>query len=109
VQAKEGGSVDLKIIVTHSVGDSVRPIAKWMELPMGPCKAFFLKMELDLVSHLKLVQYLMLIMALLVLNIGFLQNCMDLLEDVLNLLNESGGFFGLKLNMGRIFLCGCKR
>jgi hypothetical protein len=34
---------------------------------------------------------------------------MDLLEDVVNLLNESGGFFDLRMNMGRIFLCGCKR
>jgi hypothetical protein len=33
----------------------------------------------------------MLIMALLVLSIGFLQNLMDLLADVLNPLNESGG------------------
>jgi hypothetical protein len=31
-------------------------------------------------------------MALLVLSIGFLQNLMDLLADVLNPLNESGGF-----------------
>jgi hypothetical protein len=51
----------------------------------------------------------MLIMALLVLSIGFLQNLMDLLADVLNLLNESGGFVSLRLNMGRFFLCGCKR
>jgi hypothetical protein len=36
--------------------------------------------------------YPVLIMALLVLSIGFLQNLMDLLEDVLNPLNESGGF-----------------
>jgi hypothetical protein len=44
VQAKEGGSVELKRIVTHSLGDSVRPIAKWEELPMGPYKVFFLQM-----------------------------------------------------------------
>jgi hypothetical protein len=42
-------------------------------------------------------------MALLVLSIGFLQNFMDLLVDVVNPLNESGGFFSLKMNMGRIF------
>ena len=51
----------------------------------------------------------MLIMALLVLSIGFMQNLQDLLEDVMNPLNESGGFVGLKLNMGRFFVCGCKR
>jgi hypothetical protein len=44
LQAKEGGSVELKSIVTHSLGDSVRPIAKWMELLMGPCKELFLQM-----------------------------------------------------------------
>jgi hypothetical protein len=48
-------------------------------------------------------------MALLVFSIGFLQNLMDLLADVLkadvlNPLNDSGGFFGLKMNMGRVCL-----
>jgi hypothetical protein len=42
-------------------------------------------------------------MVLLVLSIGSLQNIMDLLEDVLNMLNESGGFVGLILDMGDIF------
>ena len=51
----------------------------------------------------------MLIMVLLVLSIGFLQNLMDMLADVLNTLNESGGFVGLRMNMGRIYMCGCKR
>jgi hypothetical protein len=35
VEAKERGSVELKIIVTHNVGDSVRLIKKWTELLMG--------------------------------------------------------------------------
>jgi hypothetical protein len=48
-------------------------------------------------------------MALLLLSIGFLQNIMDLLEDVLNLLNESGAFVGLRMNMGRFCLSDCKR
>jgi hypothetical protein len=48
-------------------------------------------------------------MALLVLSIGFLQNLMDLLADVLNLINESGGFDDLRLNMGSVYLCGFKR
>jgi hypothetical protein len=47
-------------------------------------------------------------MALLVLIIGFLQNILDLLVDVLNLLNESGGFFDHKMIMGRVCLCGGK-
>jgi hypothetical protein len=52
------------------------------------------------------VWYPVLIMELLVLSIDFLQNLMDLLADVLNRLNESGGFVGLRLNMERLILCG---
>jgi hypothetical protein len=44
VQAKEGWSVDLKIISTHNLGDSVRPIKNWEELPMGPYKVLFMQM-----------------------------------------------------------------
>ena len=51
----------------------------------------------------------MFIMALLVLSIGFLQNLLDLLADVMNPLNEYGGFVGLRMNMGRVCLCGGKR
>jgi hypothetical protein len=51
----------------------------------------------------------MLIMALLVLSIGFLQNILDLLVDVLNPLNEFGGFFDRRLIRGRVCLCGGKR
>jgi hypothetical protein len=51
----------------------------------------------------------MFIMVLLVLSIGYLQNILDLLEDVLNPLNESGGFFNRILIMGRVWLCGGKR
>jgi hypothetical protein len=49
------------------------------------------------------------IVALLVLSIGFLQNLLDLLADVLNPLNESGGFVDRKLIRGRACLCGGKR
>ena len=48
-------------------------------------------------------------MALLVLSIGFLQNILDLLADVLNLLNESSGFVDHRLIKGRVCLCGGKR
>jgi hypothetical protein len=51
----------------------------------------------------------MLIMAFLVLSIGFLKNIIELLVNVLNLINEYVGFFVLRLNMGRFFLCGFKR
>jgi hypothetical protein len=54
------------------------------------------------------VRYTVLIVALLVLSIGFLQNLMDLLTDVMNLLNESSVFVDLRLNMGRVCLCGGK-
>ena len=48
----------------------------------------------------------MLIMALLVLSIGFPQNIMDLLSNVLNILNELGGFVGLYVSMREFNLCG---
>jgi hypothetical protein len=48
-------------------------------------------------------------MAMLVLSIGFLQNLLDMLADVLNLLNESGGFVDCRLIRGRVYLCGGKR
>jgi hypothetical protein len=48
-------------------------------------------MQPNLVAYLKLVGNPMLIMALLVLSIGFLQNIMDMLADVLNSFNEFGG------------------
>jgi hypothetical protein len=48
-------------------------------------------------------------MALFVLSIGFLKNLLDLLADVMNPLNEYRGFFILRMNMGRVFLCGFQR
>jgi hypothetical protein len=48
-------------------------------------------------------------MTLLVLSIGFLQNLLDLLADVLNPFNKSGGFVNHKLIRGRVCLCGSKR
>jgi hypothetical protein len=55
------------------------------------------------------MRYSMLIMALLVLSIGFLQTLVDLLVDVLNPLNQFGGFVDLRMNMGIFYICGCKR
>jgi hypothetical protein len=48
-------------------------------------------------------------MELHVLSIGFMKNCLDLSVGVMNALNESGGFFSLKLNMGRVYVCSGKR
>jgi hypothetical protein len=42
VQAKEGWSVELKIIATHNIGDSVRPIEKREELSMGTYETLLL-------------------------------------------------------------------
>jgi hypothetical protein len=48
-------------------------------------------------------------MVILVLSIRFLQNLLDLLENVLNTLNECGGFFDHRVIIGRLCLCGGKR
>ena len=65
-------------------------------------------MQPNLVANLEFVWNLMLIMVLLVLGIGFLQNIMHLLSDVLNLFNEPGGFVGLYVSMRGFGLCVCK-
>ena len=75
------------------------PIEKWMKIPIGPCEVLFLQMQPNLVAHLEFVWNLMLIMALLVLGIGFLQNIMNLLSDVMNVFNEPGGFVCLCVSM----------
>jgi hypothetical protein len=108
VQAKEGGNVELKIIVTHNLGDGIRSTTEWTKLLMGSCKVFFLQVQPNFISHLKLVWHPVLIMALLVLGIGLLQNIMNLLADVLDPLNELGIFFGFSLSMVRVFMGGRK-
>jgi hypothetical protein len=100
VQAKEGGNVELKNIVTHNLGDCIRSIAEWMKLLMGPYKVLFLQVQPNFISHLKLVWHLVLIMALLVLGIGLLQNNLNLILDVLDPLNELGSFVIFNLSMG---------
>jgi hypothetical protein len=108
VQAKEGGNVELKIIVTHGIGDGVRSISEWTKLPMGSCKAFFLQMKPKFISQLKIVWHLVLIMELLILRIGLLKNILNLSVDVLDLVNEPSGFVEFSLSMGHFFLCGHK-
>jgi hypothetical protein len=56
-----------------------------------------------------MVWYPVFIMALLVLSIGFMKNLLDLLADVLNLLNESGGFVDQRMIRGRVCMCSGKR
>jgi hypothetical protein len=72
MKTKEEGNVELKRILTHSLGDGVQPITEWDKLPMGPFKAFFLQMQPNFVSHLKLMWHLMLVMVLFVLGIRIL-------------------------------------
>jgi hypothetical protein len=72
VQAKESRNVELKRIIPHGLGDGIRPITEWVKLLMGSCKAFFLQVQTNFVTHLKLMWHLMLIMALIVLVIGLL-------------------------------------
>jgi hypothetical protein len=70
VQAKERGTVERKIIFTHNLGDGVWPVPEWVELLMGPYKAFFLQVQPKFFAHLKLMWHPMLIVALLILGIG---------------------------------------
>ena len=59
---------------------------------MGSCKVFFLQVQPNFVSLLKLMWNPMLIMALFVLVIGLLQDILNLLANVLDPLYEPGGF-----------------
>jgi hypothetical protein len=72
VQAKERRNVELKRMITHGLGDGVRPIMEWVKFPMGSCKAFFLQVKPNFVARLKLMWHMMLIIALFVLVIGLL-------------------------------------
>jgi hypothetical protein len=94
---------------THSLGDSVRPITKWTKILMGLGEMLLMQMYPYFFANLKMVWYPVLIMALLVPSIGFVENLLYLLEDVLNLLNQSGGFFDWRLIKGIFCLCDGKR
>jgi hypothetical protein len=74
---------------------------------MGSCEALFLQMEPYLISHLKLMLYPMVIVVLFVLGIGFLQNIMKFLLDVLDLFNKFCCSISLGLSIGELLLCRC--
>jgi hypothetical protein len=76
-----------------------------VELSMGSYEALFLQMQPYLVSHLKIVWYLMLIVAFLVLGIGFIYKILNLFLDVLDSFNKFGCLIILILSMGGLFLC----
>ena len=73
---------------------------------MRSCESFFLQMQPNLITHLVCVWHSMLVMTLLVLGIGFFQNVMDLLANVLDPFHKFGGFINLSLRERRCFLCG---
>jgi hypothetical protein len=74
---------------------------------MESFEALFLQMQPYLISHLKLVWYPMLIVALLILGNGLLQNVMNLLLDVLDSLRKFGCSTSLGMSMGGLFMCNC--
>jgi hypothetical protein len=70
-----------------------------MKLAVGSSKALLLQMQPHFVTHLEVVWHPMLIMSLLVLSIGSVQDVKNLLVDVLNALNEIVGLVSLRLDM----------
>jgi hypothetical protein len=99
VQTKEWWNAELKGIFPYSLGEGVWPISKWMKLAVGSSEAFLLQMQPHFVAHLEVVWHPMLIMSLLVLSIGSVQDVMNLLADVLNVLNEFVFLICLRLDM----------
>jgi hypothetical protein len=99
VQTKEWWNVELKGIFPYSLGEGVWPILKRMKLAVGSNEAFLLQMQPHFVAHLEVVWHPMLIMSLLVLSIGSVQDVMNLLADVLNVLNEFVCLIYLRLDM----------
>jgi hypothetical protein len=99
VQTKEWWNVELKGIFPYSLGEGVRPILEWMKLVVGSSEALLLQMQPHFVAHLEVVWHPMLIMSLLVLSIGSVQDVMNLLADVLNVLNEVVCLVSLRLDM----------
>ena len=75
---------------------------------MGSCEPLFLQMQPNLIPRLELVCNPMLVMSLLVFSIGVFQNVIDMLVDVLDSFNKSGGLINFILSMGIFLLCGCK-
>lgn len=109
MKAKKWRDNELKGVVSHNLGDVVRFVLKCLKLLMGFGKAFFLQMQPNFVSHLKLMWHPMLTMPLFVYYIGFIPYVVNVLEGVLDVLNKLGGFIGFRLNMCRFSLCSCKR
>jgi len=86
----------LKIIISHNLGNVLRPIYEWYELPVCYGKVIFLQIQPHFVAHLKLMWHPMLIMSLLVLGIELLQDVVNLLADVLDEFNKFSYFINLR-------------
>jgi hypothetical protein len=99
VQTKEWWNVELKGIFPYSLGEGVWPISKRTKLVVGSSEVLLLQMQPHFVAHLEVVWHPMLIMSLLVLSIGSVQDVMNLLVDVLNVLNEVVCLICLRLDM----------
>jgi hypothetical protein len=99
VQTKEWWNAELKGIFPYSLGEGVQPISKWTNIAVGSSEALLLQMQPHFVAHLEVVWHSMLIMSLLVLSIGSVQDVMNLLADVLNVLNEFVCLIRLRLDM----------
>jgi hypothetical protein len=70
-----------------------------MKLAVGSIEALLLQMQPHFVAHLEVLWHPMLIMSLLVLSTGSVQDVMNLLADVLNVLNEVVLYIHLRLDM----------
>ena len=99
MKTKEWWDAELKGIFPYSLGEGVQPISKWMKLAVGSSEALLLQMQPHFVTHLEVVWHPMLIMSLLVLSIGSIQDVMNLLVNVLNVLNEVVYLVSLRLDM----------
>lgn len=69
----------------------------------------FLQVKPNFVTHMKLVWHPMLVMLLLVLGIGLIQNVVILFEDVIYVFNKPGCFINLRLYMWKFILCSRMR
>ena len=99
VQTKEWWNVELKGIFPYSLGEGVQPISKRTKIAVGSSEALLLQMQPHFFAHLEVVWHSMLIMSLLLHSIGFVQDVMNLLVDVLNVLNEVFCLICLRLDM----------
>ena len=99
MQNKEWRNTKLEGIIPYSLGDGVRPVSEWAKLAVRSSEALLLKMQPYFIAHLEVVWHPVLIMALLVLLIGFVQYIMNLLADVLNSLDEVTCFVNFRLDM----------